>query len=75
MHGKQPAIVEIVAVGAIAMVFELRMPCFLTCSRTGVQSSLPPRLTVDSHTPFLFKKIDRILREKPRSHFEPLYDE
>ena len=40
MHGKQPAIVEIVAVGAIAIVFELRIPYCFTCSRTGAQSSV-----------------------------------
>ena len=34
MQGKQPAIFEIVAVGAIAIVFEFRMPYCCTCSRT-----------------------------------------
>ena len=35
-----PQIFEIVAVGAIAIVLELRMPYFLTCSRNVFQSKV-----------------------------------
>ena len=39
MQGKQPEMLEIVAVGAIAIVFELRMPCEAIRERSVVQSS------------------------------------
>ena len=65
---------EIVAVGAMAMQFELRIPNSFICSRTGAQSSLPPNLTV-IFSPRSFSKRSIVSCGKIlRSHFEPLYD-
>ena len=74
MQGKQPAMFAMVAVGAIAMVFELRMPNCFTCSRTGVQSKVLVRDT-SIRTPRSCSSKSMVSSGKiPRSHLEPLYD-
>ena len=40
MHGEEPMMLEIVAVGAIAITLLLRIPCFAILSRTIDQSIL-----------------------------------
>ncbi len=64
MQGVVPVMFEIVAVGAMAMTFELRMPCFLILSRTGFQSMRPPRAHIDLHSALFFEQFDRVLRKQ-----------
>ncbi len=55
---------EMVAVGAMAMTLELRMPCLAIFLRMGVQSSLPPRGTSTTAPPFFLEKVERVLRKE-----------
>src|SRR5438067_8109467 len=72
IQGKQPAIFEIVAVGAIAIVFELRIPYCFTCSRTGIQSIIDERVT-STGIPLSFSNKSNVSIGKIfLSHFEPL---
>ncbi|MCY1302097.1 hypothetical protein D9M70_517400 [compost metagenome] len=60
MHGVVPVMLAMVAVGAIAMVLLLRMPCFATFARSGAQSIVVRRSRAVS------------IGKMPRSHLEPL---
>ena len=73
MDWETPVMFEMVAVGAMAIVLELRMPCSRMAARTLSQSSVcersmsaysPPRSWASS----AFVSIGRM----PRSHLEPL---
>ncbi len=67
-----PVILEIVAVGAIAIVLLLRMPYFLIDSRTGVQSMLMLRSISTGRPRSFSSSLHGVDRQKPRSHLEPL---
>ncbi|CFO06317.1 Uncharacterised protein [Bordetella pertussis] len=74
MHADAPMILEIVAVGAIAMQFELRMPCSLMRERNVSQSS-----ELESSTSTLPPRSSRSIASvscgrMPRDHSEPSYD-
>ena len=72
MHGEEPIILEMVAVGAIAMTLLLRMPCLAIFSRTTDQSILLPLGTsIFWPRSFSSNSIESWGRI-PRSHLEPL---
>ena len=64
MHGDEPMMFEMVAVGAMARTLLLRMPCLAIFSRSGVQSMRPPRGDFDRHAALLFEKVERVRREQ-----------
>ena len=62
---------EIVAVGAMAITLLLRMPCLAIFSRTVDQSILQD-LGTSTESPLSFSRIDIVsCGSKPRSHFDP----
>lgn len=69
-----PVMFAMVAVGAMAMTFEFRMPC-LTFSRIACQSIVDSRSTSSSPSPRLRARssIESIGR-MPRDHSEPSND-
>ena len=64
---------EIVAVGAIAITFELRMPVDLTRSRKRSQSSAMPQSIASSPRASANSSIESI-GKMPRLHSEPSND-
>ena len=72
MQGEVPMMFAIVAVGAIAITFELRMPWAAIFARSGAQSSRPPRDDVDRLAALVLEQLARVsCGSRPRSHFEP----
>ncbi len=71
MHGEVPTMFAIVAVGAIASTLEFRIPCRAIFSRTGAQSSLPPRGTGISRPRSCSRRSTVSWGSRPRSHLEP----
>ena len=66
---------EMVAVGAIAMQFELRMPCRATRSRSASQSSVAERSTLDVAAARVGEQLERVdAAGCPRLHSEPAND-
>lgn len=63
MVGEQPAMFAIVAVGAIAIQLLLRMPYFLTASRTGAQSRILCARKWNCFATPLFEKVECIYWE------------
>ena len=66
---------EMVAVGAMARTFEFLMPCLAIFSRTNVQSILEPRGTSILTPRSSSSRSTVSCGRRPRSHFDPLYDE
>ena len=54
---------EIVAVGAIATQFELRMPCSLMRSRSASQSSVDDAVDFDVAAALFRQQLERVLRQ------------
>jgi ribonucleoside-diphosphate reductase alpha chain len=73
--GRHPEIFAIVAVGAIAMVFEFLIPNSFTWFRTGVQSIRAFRFTSIGIPRSLSSRSRVSIGNKLRSHFDPLYEE
>ncbi len=65
-----PQILEMVAVGAIAMVLELRMPIVFTRSRSGAQSSVVERSRSSASRACASHSIESI-GSTPLDHSEP----
>ena len=63
-----------VAVGAMAIVFELRMPCAATLAYTGAQSSRRVRFTSIGVPRSASSSASVSNGSRPRSHFEPAND-
>ncbi len=72
MHGVQPRMLEMVAVGAMARQFELRIPCSRMRTRSSSQSSCE-RGTIDEdgHAALLSSRSSVSSGSRPRSHLEP----
>ena len=71
MQGEVPMMFAIVAVGAIASTLELRMPWAAIFSRSGAQSSRPPRSTSTVSPRSASSTSTVSCGSSPRSHFEP----
>ena len=63
MHCATPTMFEIVAVGAIARQFELRMPTARTRSRSASQSSVRPRSTSSRRRARRVEQLERVDRQ------------
>ena len=75
MHGDDPIIFEIVAVGAMATTLLLRIPCLAIFSRTMDQSIFSP-LGTSTSQPRSFSSNSIVSCGKiPRSHFDPRKEE
>src|SRR3954454_17152241 len=70
-----PQMLEIVAVGAIAITFEFRMPSRRTFVRRASQSSRVLSSTVTSPLRALFNSSSESIGSTPLLHSEPSYDE
>ena len=66
-----PLILEIVAVGAIAIVLELRMPCSFTAARTVSQSRVELRSTSRWPPRSASTSAAVSMGRMPRLHLEP----
>ena len=67
-----PVMLEIVAVGAIAMVLLLRIPCFWTAVRMTLQSRLEERSMLTGIPLSCSRRSIVSIGSNPRSHFDPL---